>query len=63
LSSFEDAEREEIVYQEFIFVTRLARKESIFIVFYVNILGQCFSTWVPRNLKVPPKYFWVPPNI
>jgi hypothetical protein len=26
-------------------------------------LEQCFSTWVPRNPEVPPKYFWVPPNI
>ncbi len=26
-------------------------------------LVNCFSTWVPRNLKVMPKYFWVPPNI
>ncbi len=26
-------------------------------------LDQCFSTWVPRNLEVPPKYFWVPPII
>ena len=23
---------------------------------------QCFSTWVPRNQEVPPKYYWVPPH-
>ncbi len=32
-------------------------------IFLSNYLWQCFSTWVLRNPKVPPKYFWVPPNI
>jgi len=26
----------------------------------INTLGQCFSTWVPRNPEVPPIPLWVP---
>jgi len=33
---------------------------SLKILSFVNSLGQCFSTWVPRNPEVPPIPCWVP---